>query len=165
MLRILTAAAMATVLLGAAVPASAADYYPYEGYSDYSSSYAGESDYSDYDYGDEGPTYYGPPPAPGSLDDFGSPGVTRGYKHRKHKHRLACRDVAQVKQSLADQGWKKLRGIRTGGGVVGVTASRPDGLTYRLRVDRCSGVILTAKLLNFPGGGPAYSSGEYLPSY
>jgi hypothetical protein len=61
-----------------------------------------------------------------------------------------CLASNQIERMLAAQGWRSFVNPKRGVDVVGLTASRPNGLTYRLKLDRCTGVILQANLLDQP---------------
>ena len=61
-----------------------------------------------------------------------------------------CLGPSQIENMLAAQGWRRFVNPQRGVDVVGLTASRPNGLTYRLKLDRCTGVILQANLLDQP---------------
>jgi hypothetical protein len=99
------------------------------------------------------------------FDDEG-----RGYapSFRKHKrwHAGECLTRRGLRANLINQGWRDLRGIAADPDVVGLTATRPNGLVYRLKIDRCSGVILAAYLLDQGGNGGAYAyETQDTPSY
>ena len=55
--------------------------------------------------------------------------------------------------------------VRLAPDVVGVTASRPNGLTYRLKIDKCSGVILAANLLDQQDYDTGATASVYQPQY
>ena len=68
-----------------------------------------------------------------------------------------CLQSSQIERMLANQGWRRFVNPQRGVDVVGLTASRPNGLTYRLKLDRCTGVILQANLLDQPDTRRSYS--------
>ncbi len=61
-----------------------------------------------------------------------------------------CLQPSQIQNMLAAQGWQGFVNPQRGVDVVGLTARRPNGLTYRLKLDRCTGVIIQANLLDQP---------------
>ena len=110
--------------------------------------------------------YSGPPPV-----------VERGYdrppratyyedvppvaRHPRHDQR-ACLSQGEIRYRLKEHGWQDFQEIDLRAETAAVTARRPDGLLYRLEVDRCSGVIVQARLLEEPrgwrqGARPGYS--------
>ncbi len=68
-----------------------------------------------------------------------------------------CLESRQIERMLAGQGWRSFVNPKRGADVVGLTASRPNGLTYRLKLDRCTGVILSANLLDQPDTRRSYT--------
>ena len=87
------------------------------------------------------------------------------YASRSH-----CLRSGEVENALVRQGWRNFRAPEKGVDVVGLTASRPNGLTYRLKLDRCTGVIIAAYLLDQKKphrkrNRNIYSSTYYVPSY
>lgn len=68
-----------------------------------------------------------------------------------------CLQSNQIERMLSNQGWRRFVNPQRGVDVVGLTASRPNGLTYRLKLDRCTGVILQANLLDQPDTRRSYS--------
>jgi hypothetical protein len=85
----------------------------------------------------------------------------RPYRHRPPLY--ACLAPWQIEDTLHRQGWRRLGRPSFAPGVIGITAARREGLVYRLRVDRCSGVILFARLLDRRRGG-GYASGWHDPA-
>ena len=161
--------AVATLIGGA--PARAADLgaYPRYGYGD------NERTYDDR-YGERAePPYYdrrdyerqaGPPQ--GSLKDDDRIPYAAPYQQRAPApHCLVAN--GEVRSHLTRQGWSDFRGIEIYRGLAVVDARRPDGLFYRLQVDRCSGVIVSAVLIeerrSYPPDRSAYGPRPYLRSY
>jgi hypothetical protein len=68
-----------------------------------------------------------------------------------------CLESWQIERMLAGQGWRSFVNPKRSVDVVGLTASRPNGLTYRLKLDRCTGVILSANLLDQPDTRRSYT--------
>jgi len=68
-----------------------------------------------------------------------------------------CLQSWQIERMLSAQGWRSFVNPQRGVDVVGLTASRPNGLTYRLKLDRCTGVIIQANLLDQPDTRRSYS--------
>lgn len=71
-----------------------------------------------------------------------------------------CISGPQIERMLVRQGWRDFSGPQKGVDVVGLTARRPNGLTYRLKLDRCTGVILQAYLMDQPDRTRTYSYGN-----
>ena len=59
-----------------------------------------------------------------------------------------CVVRGEVRHKLKEHGWQDFRDLELRPDTASVTARRPDGLVYRLTVDRCTGVILSAQLLD-----------------
>lgn len=77
-----------------------------------------------------------------------------------------CLSSQQVQSQLVAQGWRGFVNPQRGVDVVGLTARRPNGLTYRLKLDRCTGVILSSNLLDQPDTRRSYSYDQTdQPSY
>ncbi len=123
----LVAAALALSAAAYALPATAADLYPYE-------------------YGD---TYGKGPPPPDRYadvpDDFEPPYPAR------YADRCVPRELARDR--LRDAGWRHFHDIEPDGEVVHVRARRPGGRLYDLTIDRCSGEVVDAKPLRRGGFG------------
>lgn len=121
------------------------------------------------DPGTGGP-YYGGEPYDQALVDPGYGGEVYQPKPRKKRRHAACVPGEVVQKRLTKQGWSGFRDPVKGDAIVQLTARRPDGLTYRLSLDRCTGVIISADLLtkrkrkrvsykdtnDYAGGSPAY---------
>ena len=67
-----------------------------------------------------------------------------------------CLQSWQIQNMLARQGWRDFSNPQKGVDVVGLTARRPNRLTYRLKLDRCTGVIIQAYLLDQPDTRRSY---------
>ncbi len=163
----LLAAAISAALVWVA-PAGAADF----GYGESGTSYetSGQS------YGEE--DYPVPPatvddsyiePSQPSLDVYieeEGQGYAPTYNGHERQHAGDCLTRRGLRANLINQGWRDLRGIAADPDVVGLTASRPNGLVYRLKIDRCSGVIVAAYLLDQGSNGGAYAYGSQdVPGY
>jgi hypothetical protein len=155
----------AAIMLGLTMPANAADL----GYGDPSLPYDSASQGYEDDY---------PVPTADVDDNYVEPGQDvaesygedNGYApvYRRHKLRHAgdCLTRHALRANLFNQGWRDFRGIEPDPDVVGLTATRPNGLVYRLKIDRCSGVIIAAFLLDQGGNGNAYAyESQDVPGY
>ncbi len=91
-----------------------------------------------------------------------SQGYQPTYKRHKRRHASECLSRRGLRANLINQGWRELRGIAADPDVIGLTASRPNGLVYRLKIDRCTGVIIAAYLVDQGGNSGGYA---YTPSY
>lgn len=113
---------------------------------------------------DDGYVEPGAPGADAYFDEEGQ-GYAPTYRRHKRRHAGECLSRRGLRANLINQGWRDLRGIAADPDVVGLTASRPNGLVYRLKIDRCSGVIIAAYLVD-QGANGAYADGsEDVPSY
>lgn len=64
----------------------------------------------------------------------------------KRVDRFACLDSYQVERRLRHDGWTDIRALHTRRGVTDVNARRIDtGRPFSLRVDRCSGELISAR--------------------
>jgi len=163
----LLAATIAAALVCVA-PAGAADF----GYDESGTSYetTGQG-YAEEDY----------PLPPATLDDSTvepsqpssdvyveeeGQGYAPTYERHQRRHAGDCLARRNLRANLINLGWRDLRGIAADPDVVGLTASRPNGLVYRLKIDRCSGVILAAYLIDQGGNGGTYAYGSQdVPGY
>jgi hypothetical protein len=62
--------------------------------------------------------------------------------------RRGCLSKGEIHYRLKEHGWRDFHDVVLENDVAVVNARRPDGLLYRLQVDRCSGVIVNARLLD-----------------
>ena len=76
-----------------------------------------------------------------------------------------CLQGRQIENLLGRQGWREFSNPQRGVDVVGLTARRPNGLTYRLKLDRCTGVIIQTYLLDQPQRQQAYAPDGQTPGY
>ncbi len=74
-----------------------------------------------------------------------------------------CLQSGQIERLLSGQGWRSFVNPQRGVDVVGLTARRPNGLTYRLKLDRCTGVIIQANLLDQPDTRRSYTYNPEAP--
>jgi hypothetical protein len=75
-----------------------------------------------------------------------------------------CLTRGEIRYRLREHGWTDFHDLETRSDVALVNARRPDGLLYRLSVDRCTGVIVNARLLD-EGRGWRQGSRPYGYSY
>jgi hypothetical protein len=127
--------------------------------------------------------YDEPPPGPGSLKDtpdypygagpaYPPPPVPNGYALSQPLPPPGhCLRGSEIQQNLMRNGWSDFSDPQKGADVVGLTARRPNGLSYRLKLDRCTGIVLQAYLLNRLNSPQTYSyepgpvpPGSYEPS-
>lgn len=97
--------------------------------------------------------------------DEGQSGYAPAYRRHHRRDAGACLSRRGLRANLMGQGWRDLRGVAADPDVVGLTASRPNGLVYRLKIDRCSGVIIAAYLVDQGGGGAYAASDLNVPGY
>ena len=59
---------------------------------------------------------------------------------------MSCRSPRQIHRQLKRQGWRKFHNLRVRPTVLGFKARQRNGLTYNVRIDRCSGSLIKAKI-------------------
>ena len=75
----------------------------------------------------------------------------------------SCLSKGEIRFRLKEHGWQDFQDLEFRQDIALVTARRPDGMLYKLEVDRCSGVIVQARLLDEGRGwrqgarGPGYT--------
>lgn len=85
-----------------------------------------------------------PMPPPPSYSDA-QPAPARPLPPRRVE-RLACLESWQVERRLAHDGWTDIRALATRHGITRISARRIDtGRPFSLRVDRCSGDLISAR--------------------
>ncbi len=60
--------------------------------------------------------------------------------------RAGCLPRHAIRERLRDEGWHDIEKIDVRGDAVIVTAERPNGKVYDLKVDRCSGDIIDSRV-------------------
>lgn len=156
--------AVALLSLAGSAPAQAADlgYGPSDRY---------RSAYEDPRYQD----LYGPPPGRISRryvekeeieeryaevdDDYDDKRLAPPARVYRHEDRFAydCTPRHVIRDRLYREGWSDFQEIDVRRRVAVVEARRPNGLLHRLKIDRCSGEIVSAQpLAPVPGGPYAY---------
>ncbi len=75
-----------------------------------------------------------------------------------------CAPRAEIRDRLLRDGWYDFEELDVRNRVAVVTARRPNGLPYRLKIDRCSGDVVSAHPLAPVYGGP-YAFRRYDPYY
>ena len=158
---------MAAALVGSASFAQAADldystkdsnlepYAPYYYHRDQprQGEYYEEKRYEERRYGE--PRVVEPPYA----DRFGSRDVPPPSRFSRYDDRTPPRDAGRYDQGgclskgeirfrLKEHGWAEFQDLEFRGETAVVNARRPDGMLYKLEVDRCSVVIVNARLLD-----------------
>lgn len=72
---------------------------------------------------------------------------TERYSRTTHyDDRAGCLPRHAIRQRLRDDGWRDIDKIDVRGDTVVVTAERPNGKLYDLKVDRCSGDIVDSRV-------------------
>ncbi len=74
----------------------------------------------------------------------------RNDGHRRHSSAPAgnCASHHEIRRDLTEQGWSEFVDIELRGGSALLEARRPNGNSYQLKIDRCSGEILNAQRLD-----------------
>jgi hypothetical protein len=84
---------------------------------------------------------------------------TERYSRTTYRDESAgCLPRHAIRERLRDDGWRDIEKIDTRGDAVIVTAERPNGKVYDLKVDRCSGDIIDSRVSR----GEVH--GEYRPT-
>ena len=165
----LTASLIAAALAFATLPVSAADLdYGYVPPPDrYGQAYE-DPRYRDIYGPDPRPAYseaprvyeqapYGPryadrgPVPPGYV--YGGPHAERPLE-RDWRYGAGCLPRHEIKQRLVDDGWHQFRDLEVRGRFARVDARRSNGDLFALKVDRCSGDVVKADLVERNGIGP-----------
>ena len=77
-----------------------------------------------------------------------------------------CAPRAEIRDRLLRDGWHDVQELDVRNRVAVVEARRPNGLPYRLKIDRCSGDIVSASPLAPVYGGPyAFRPRRFDPYY
>lgn len=165
--------AIALLSLAGGTPAHAADL----GYGDFSDRYG--SAYEDPRYRD----VYGPPPGRVARryvekeeyeehyaepdDDYDDKRLAPPHAYR-FSDRFAddCTPRHVIRNRLFREGWHDFREVALRRNLAVVEARRPNGLPYRLKIDRCSGDVVSAHpLAPAPRGPYAYGPRRYYGPY
>jgi hypothetical protein len=101
-----------------------------------------------------------PPPSRYSYNDDRAP----PYRDYSRHDQRACLSKGDIRYRLKEHGWQDMQEMEVRQDTAVVTARRPDGMSYRLEVDRCSGVIVQARLLD-EGRGWRQGSRDYGRTY
>ena len=155
--RIAWPGALVSALLAAAPAASAADL---------GGRYGPGTSYDPYDDPRYADIYRHPPP-PAAPPPAYRPEPPRGYSYAPPRHddgygRRHCLPSEAVRSRLVHEGWTDFRGVELREDVAVLEARRPGGDLYRLNVDRCTGEILKARVIQPGAPGPyAYTPSPY----
>lgn len=76
-----------------------------------------------------------------------------------------CLPGHQVRRELIRDGWSDFHDFSAGGRFAFVTARRPNGVPYRLKLDRCAGEIVRADRIDAPSDSYAWRRREAYPAY
>jgi hypothetical protein len=170
----LRAALLALPLLGGTA-ASAADIYDRHPAPRYGTAYD-DPRYADIYGRDQPPRYaappppyadrYAPPPPYGPRDRYGYlPPLPEAPRFDQRQSRPysepGCLPREQIRQMLIEDGWREFQDLEIASRFVSVTARRSNGNAYRLKVDRCSGEIARADLIDSHPGSYAGRPGYY----
>jgi hypothetical protein len=169
----------AGVVVGAASARAADLYGPIP--DRYSSAYE-DPRYRDL-YGPEPRPHYGqryeqrfyhpvPPPPPPHVhsykDDPDHRPPLRQFNHfdsgpnwRHERHGAACIPREEIRRGLIEEGWYAFRDLEIRGDVALVRARRPNGDVYDLKVDRCSGEVVHARVIERSVPGPYAHNAPY----
>lgn len=90
-----------------------------------------------------------PPPAPVYRDRFAEWGPRPDWRQAE-----GCLPRREVVRRLTDRGWYGFHDLDLSRPVARVSARRPNGDVFRLRVDRCNGEVLRADLIDRHEPGP-----------
>lgn len=161
----LTAKVLAAALLLGGRPSAAADLdYGYVPPPDRYGSAYDDPRYRDL-YAPEPPRAYRFEPRP--YAGVPPPGpVPPGYVYREHdrfaewgpgpgwRMSAGCLPRREIRRRLIDEGWSDFHGIEITGPTARVSARRPSGELFRLKVDRCNGEVVRADRIRHHGPRP-----------
>ena len=104
------------------------------------------------------------PVDPPYVDRYGYRDAPPRYSNYDAPPARACLSKGDIRYRLKEHGWQDFQDLDFRGDTAVVTARRPDGMLYKLEVDRCSGVIVQARLIDEGRGwrqgssrGPGYT--------
>lgn len=100
--------------------------------------------------------YLEPMPHPPGFDD---------YRPRNAHLPPGCLPSFEIRQELIRDGWSDLHDFEVREDFVFITARRPNGSLYRLKVDRCRGDVERAKRIEEEGDSYAWRRRELYPAY
>lgn len=153
---------LALASLGGAASAADLDYRTYEKqrstqYEPYAPYYYHRQGTKTEEWRSTEPRYEPPPPPPRRYGEYEDPREPTwrpedsrrpGYRTVPQYAEPRCVAKGEIRHRLKEHGWQDFQDLEVRGDTAIITARRPDGLVYRLNVDRCTGVILTAELLD-----------------
>ena len=84
-------------------------------------------------------------PPPGRFSRYDAPPPPRDGSRYDQQ---GCLSKGEIRFRLKEHGWQEFQDLEFRQDTAVVTARRPDGMLYKLEVDRCSGVIIQARLLD-----------------
>jgi hypothetical protein len=70
------------------------------------------------------------------------------------RHHNGCVPREEIKRRLVEEGWRDFHDLELRNSIATVRARRPSGDLYDLRVDRCTGEVVNATLIQRGGYGP-----------
>ena len=77
-----------------------------------------------------------------------------GYAEPGERHAGHCLPRGEIRRRLVDDGWREFQDLEVHPDVARVQARRPSGDLYQLKVDRCTGEVIKARLIARGGYGP-----------
>ena len=110
--------------------------------------------------GDPGPRYKGPVGGPKHFGPGKGGYGPRGYGVRGPRAYGPCLYPRQIRRKLRRQGWFGIHAVEIRPNAFKARAHRPNGMLFKLKVDRCSGHIIRAKPA-FAGYGPGHGNKGY----
>lgn len=88
------------------------------------------------------------------------------FYHDRERYAYDCTPRHVIRDRLFRQGWNDFREIDVRWRVAVVEARRPNGLPYRLKIDRCTGDVVSARpLAPVPGSPYAFGPRRYYGPY
>lgn len=70
------------------------------------------------------------------------------------RYRGGCLPREEIRRRLVEEGWREFHDLELRNGYARVRARRPSGDLYDLKVDRCSGEVVKADVIQRGGYGP-----------
>ncbi len=91
-----------------------------------------------------------------------------GFEYRRTRRAYEqpeCVPRREIRRELVRDGWTDFHDLEVRDGFAFITARRPRGQLYRLKVDRCDGEIVQARRLDYGDDSYAWRRREVYPTY
>ena len=81
-------------------------------------------------------------------------------RYAQDRQAQGCLHREEIKRRLIDEGWREFQDVEIRQNAVAVRARRPNGDLYDLKVDRCTGDVVNAQVIERRGYGPYAEDGR-----